>query len=266
MNWMRDFALRHAPLAERNIDFGAPAPMREQLVDLFFHLAGQSDNRIQDRTIYEICGLSLGVGLTANPYGGLVARVSRDIGRADWVLVYDLLSRLWLVFEPVGLSQAYRDGVNAILAANGVVWELDANGHLERVLPEPLRQRINAAIAELGREQFVASRALFENALNAFNSRPRRAREACGSAYDALESAAKVAYDLPNGTFGDVLGEVRRRGSLNEHVIRILRDLEILGHNTFRHGMVQDFNLTSPEVEFVFVVCAGAIPLFAREL
>lgn len=265
MNWMRDFARRHAPLAERNIDSDAPAPMREQLVDLFFHLAGQSDNRVQDRTIYEICGLSLGVGITANPFGGLVTRVSRDIGRADWVLVYDLISRLWPVFEPVGLGPAYRDGVNAILAANGVVWELDANGHLERVLPEPLRQRINAAIAELAHEQFAAARVLFENALDAFNSRPRRDREACRNAYDALESAAKVAYDVPNGTFGQVLDEVRRRGALNEYVIRILRDLEILGHNTFRHGMVEEFNLTSSEVEFVFAVCAGAIPLFVRE-
>jgi hypothetical protein len=62
---------------------------------------------------------------------------------------------------------------------------------------------------------------------------------------------------MPNSTFGQVLDEVRRRGALNENVLRLLRDLEIIRHNEFGHGNAQPFRLNAREVDFVYTSCAS---------
>lgn len=262
MNWLRDFSQNHAPAVERNVDNEAPRQMRIELVDFFFHLAGESNGRVQPRAIYEATGLMLGVGITANPYGGYPDRVARDIGNAEWIRVYDWISRIQREFSRAELAAEFRDGVNTILAAHGVVWELDDDGRWRRVLPEPLRQQIGAAIATLERAELTPARELFNTASEAFNARPRRDRDACANAFDALESVAKIVYTIPHGTLGQVLDEVRRRGTLNENVQRLLRDLEIIRHNEFGHGNARPFRLNGREVDFVYTTCAAAILLF----
>ena len=261
MRWIRAFSQRHAPAPERNVE-GAPHQLRSELVDFFFHLANESDGRLQPRTIYEATGLMLGAGLTANPYGGYPTRVLRDIGNAEWTRVYDWISRLWPEFDGVQLSDQFIDGVNTVLAAHGIVWELDEHAQWRRVLPEPLRQQVASAFVALEQPDFEPSRQLFNAATEAFNARPRRDRDACSNAFDALESVAKVTYAMPTATFGQVLNEVRQRGILNEHVQRLLRDVELVRHNNFGHGMAAPFSLTDAEVDFVYTVCAAAIPLF----
>jgi hypothetical protein len=236
--------------------------MRQELVDFIFHLVGQSAGQVQERRIYEVTGLMLGAGITANPYGGYLARVSRDVGAADWARVYDWISRFWPEFEQVGLHVLFREGVNTIFAANGVVWDLNEAGHLERVLAEPLHQQVNAVNAMFIDARFAAARQTFELAAEAFNDRPRRDRDACANAYDALESAAKIAFNMPRATFGEVLNAVGPRGDLSPQAIRLLRAIEVFGHTTFRHGGVEPFALSSAEVDFVYTACAGAILVF----
>jgi hypothetical protein len=260
----RDFANRHIEPVERNIDNDAPVAMRQELVDLVFDLIGRSAGQIRERRIYEITGLMLGVGVTPNPYGGELARVSRDLGAANWPRVYDWVSRLWSEFERAGLHVLYREGVNTILAANGVVWDLDEAGHLERMLPDPLRQQVNVVNAVLDDERFAAARQTFELATQAFNDRPRRDRDACANAYDALESAAKIALDMPRATFGEVLNTVGHDGDVTPQAVRLLRAIEVFGHNTFRHGGVEPFALTASEVDFVYTACVAAILVFAH--
>jgi len=250
------------PRVDRNIDDDAPGPMRQELIDLVFHLVGQSGGRLHDRRIYEVTGLMFGAGITANPNGGYVARVSRDVGAANWSRVYDWVSRLWTEFEQVGLQFSYREGVNAILGANGVAWELDESGHLRRILPGPLRQGVDALNAALGDARFAAARQTFDLATEAFNGRPRRDRDACANAYDALESAAKIAVAMPRATLGEVLNTVGSRGDVSAQAVRILRAIEVFGHNTFRHGGVEPFALASAEVDFVYTTCAAAILVF----
>lgn len=264
MHWIRDFSQQHAPPRERNVDNDAPYEMRTELVDFFFYLAEQSEARVQPSALYEATGLMLGAGITANPYGGYRARVARDIGRTDWSRVYDWISRLWREFEPAGLTELFREGVNTILAAHGIVWELDDAAHWERVLPEPLRQQVAAAIADLSQQEFAPARELFNAGTEAFNARPRRDRDACSNAFDALESVAKITHVMPNATFGQVLEEVRRRGIMNEPVQRLLRDLEVVRHNNFGHGMAEPFRINGAEVDFVYTVCAAGILLFTR--
>jgi len=269
VSWLRDFSQRHVAPVERNIDNDAPGALRNELVDLFFDLAersfrGEGVAQIQPGAIHDITGLMLGVGIAGQPYGGYKVRVARDIGNAPWPRVYDWISRLWPEYERAGFGVPFREGVNTVLAANGVVWDLNETGHLERVLAEPLRQQVNAASTALAAPEFAAAREVFELALQAFNDRPRRDRDACANAYDALESAAKIRHNMPAATFGQVLDGVRQRGALSESVVRLLRATEVFGHNTFRHGMVDPFALSAAEVDFVFTNCAGAILVFAR--
>jgi hypothetical protein len=228
---------------ERNVDNDAPREMRGELVDFFFRLANDSDGQIQPRAIYEVTGLMLGVGLTANPYGGYPARVSRDIGGADWWRVYDWISRLWQEFERVRLADQFREGVNVVLAAHGIVWELDDAGHWQRILAEPLRRQVAVGIAALAADEFAPALELFNAATDAFNARPRRDRDACVNIYDALESVAKIVFRMPNATFGQVLDRVRERGIISEPIQRLLRDVEVMRHNAFGHGMAEPIRL-----------------------
>src|ERR1035437_7835603 len=112
MHWIRQFSQQHAPARERNVDNVAPYEMRSELVDFFFQLANESDGQLQPRVIYEATGLMLGAGVTANSYGGYAVRVLRDIGRADWLRVFDWISRLWTEFDRAGLGELFRIGVN----------------------------------------------------------------------------------------------------------------------------------------------------------
>ena len=196
MNWLRDFSQVHAPAVERNVDNDAPRAMRDELVGFFFSLAEESNGQVQPRAIYETTGLMLGAGLTANPFGGYPTRVSKDIGNAEWPRVYDWISRLQRDFERAGLGPQFRNGVNVVLAAHAVIWELDDDGRWQRVLPEPLREQVQVAIAALGQEQLAPARELFTTASEAFNARPRRDRDACSNAFDAIESVAKITYGM----------------------------------------------------------------------
>lgn len=111
---------------------------------------------------------------------------------------------------------------------------------------------------------FEGARQTFELALQAFNDRPRRDRDACGNAYDALESAAKTNLNLPDATFEQVLDTLLRQAALNEATVRLLRAVEVFGHNTFRHGRIEPFSFNPAEVDFVFTTCVAGILIFAR--
>lgn len=67
---------------------------------------------------------------------------------------------------------------------------------MERILHEPLRQQVNAVNAMIIDPRFAAARQTFELATKAFNDRPRRDRITCANTYDALESAAKIAFNI----------------------------------------------------------------------
>jgi hypothetical protein len=121
-----------------------------------------------------------------------------------------------------------------------------------------------SAAALLAAPEFEGARQTFELALQAFNDRPRRDRDACANAYDALESAAKARHNMPDATFGEVLNAVNRQGVLNEPTVRLLRSIEVFGHNTLRHGRIEAFRFSSAEVDFVFTTCVAAILVFSR--
>lgn len=265
MGWIRDFSASEGFFGRpRNIDNDAPRPLRHQLIDLVFHIVDQST---RDPThMYQLIAQSLGMSASAHPYGGPRYAAGREIGRADWQSVYDLIIRLWPEFDRVGFGEIYREGVNRILAAHGIVWDLDETGHLVRILPPAVRRQVDTAIAELSAPCFESSLTLFNAARDAYDGRPRRDRDACANIFDAMESVAKIIYEMPNATFGDILNQARRNSSLQCYVIRTLESIYGLANNTFRHGMVVDFNLSPSEVDFVYLSCIGGILLFARHI
>jgi hypothetical protein len=67
----------------RNIDNDAPEPMRQELVDLIFHLVEQHFPPLSDDRLYRIVCQSLGVKTSGQPYAGYRHAVGRDIAGVD---------------------------------------------------------------------------------------------------------------------------------------------------------------------------------------
>lgn len=188
----------------------------------------------------------------------------------DWRLVYDLVCRLTAEFPPYGgvscertALEVYIQGVNALLAANGIVWELREDGLLHRVVPLAMEELFECVAQELRRPEFEAARGQLDHAVQAYDARPRRDRDACANAYDAMESVAKVVFGLPNGTLGNVLSGPATR-ELDRWTIASLHSLEVLRNNKFGHGTVVPFDLRSAEVDYVYSSCLSGVLLFTN--
>lgn len=247
MNWIRDFSLNegHNPPGRTVED--APAGMRQEFIDLVFGIVEQNQHVIAERQLQRIIGQSLGVGIAGEPYGGFRYAAGRDIGRAEWNRVYDLIARLWPEFDRAGLAVQYREGVNRILAAYGCAWDLSAQGRLERVLPGVAQGMVAAAFAELTHPAAAPALQLFNAARDAYDDRPRRDRDACSNVFDAMESVAKMKYQRPNDTFGQVKNYIEANNLLRAEIIPMLTALNQLRNGNFGHGMVVQFNLLSIE-------------------
>ena len=271
MNWVRDFSNQegHLPPARNTED--APQPMRQELIDLFFALAEQNPGTVPEERIHRIIGQSLGAGIASQPYGGFRYAAGRDIGRAEWPRVYDLIPRLTPEFDRVGLGVEFREGVNRILAAHGSAWDIGEDGRLHRVLPAAARAMVQVAFAELSDARYIPSLALFEAARAAYDERPQRPRDACSNIFDSLESVAKIRHNLPRSTFGKVLANIEQEQQarppqptegLRADTLEILRRLNDLRNHHFGHSVA--FELTGAEIDFTFLTCVGGILMFVR--
>ncbi len=248
----------------RNIDYDAPTAMRHELIDLFFHLAEHNSPPLSEDRLYRIISQSLGIGTSGQPYGGFRYASGRDLARAEWPSVYDLICRLWPEFERAGIAREYCQGVNRILSGNRVVWELDREGRLHRVLPSPVQAFLAATIAELSDPRFAPALELLRAAMDAFDDRPRRDRDACSNIFDCMESVAKEVFNMPTTTFGNILRNLRQSHALRGEIIGVLEAINTLRNRKFGHGMTITFDLSPVEVDFTFVTCLGGILLFAR--
>lgn len=246
---------------ERTVDSDAPREFRNELVDLVFSLA---DSPVSEGHFYRLMTQNIGASVAGNPYGGYRYAIGRDLGRADWVRVYDLLPRLADEFRKAGLVEKFRSNLNRILACNAIAWDMNEEGKLVRVLPEEAATSVRAAVRELARPEFEAAHRLLLDAIDAYNAQPQRPRDACANAFDAIESAGKVVAQVPSGTFGDVLKELQKGQALSPETLRMLEALNTMRHNHFGHGMNEPFSLSTHEVDFVYVSCIAAAILFAR--
>lgn len=265
MTYFRDFSSSEEIKPKvRDIDSDAPLGMRHELTDLDFHLVEYNSPPLSEERMYRIISQSLGKRTSGQPYGGFRYAAGRDLAEADWPRVYDLICRLWLEFVQAGVTEQYRQGVNRILSGNGVIWELSQEGRLERVLPAPAQTMLMCAIANLSIPRFSPALALFNAARDAFDDRPRRDRDACSNIFDCMESVAKEVFNRPDDTFGSVLKHVREIKALKSEVISVLEGINTLRNRKFGHGMTEPFDLSSGEVDFVYLTCIGAILLFTR--
>lgn len=265
MTW-REFSLSdNFPPPERTVDSDAPTSLRNELVDVLFSLADSTHGKLTPRDVYEIVCGCLGEIPSANPTGGFRRESCVElISTNDWRRVYDVILRFVHEFTRRSQSGPYREAVNRILAANHVVWELDEAGRLVRVAPPPLQSQIRAVIEELSDPRFASALELLNLARDAYDDRPRRDRDACTNAFDAMEATAKVVYGLQDGTFGDALKEAQRRNHLHRFVLSQLQQLNALRNDQLGHGTTDPFALSAAEVDFVFFTCVAGIWLFAR--
>jgi hypothetical protein len=194
-------------------------------VDLVFSLSEHNNEEIPPEHIYRVICQSLGIEASGNPYSGYRYAAGRDVNRVEWPRFYDLISRLWPDFDRHGFGHQFREGVNRILAAHAVAWELGDDGDLNRVLPAAAQAQVTAAFAQLNDPRYAPALALFNAAMDAYDDRPRRDRDACTNIFDALESVAKIKYVRPNSTFGQVNNHAQQHGLLRQEVIDAFKAL-----------------------------------------
>lgn len=248
----------------RNIDSDAPAGMRQELIDLIFHITEHNSPPLSDERMQRVICQSLGVSASGKPHAGFRHAAGRDLRDAGWQRVFDLICRLWPEFESAGLAEKYQQDVNSILAANGVVWELTEQGRLQRHLPTPVLTLVAAAITDLRAPRFAPALTLLNDARDAFDDRPRRDRDACTNIFDSMESVAKTVFTMPASTFGPVLSHIRHKNALQGEIIAVLEAINTLRNRKFGHGMTAPFDLSSGEVDFTYLTCIGAILLFVK--
>lgn len=249
------------PVPQHRIDNDASSQMRTELLNSVFALADDAVGP-SERTLYNAITGTLGIVAAVEPYGGLPRRASEHLNRADWPRVFDIILRLAPEFTRRGRLGEYRHSVNTVLAAHGIVWDLGEDGRLVRVVPAEAANQIATTIWELADPQFQAARELLATAQGAFNAIPRRDRDACANAFDALESVGRTRFG--GATFADVLGNIRARGGINQFTLRILNSIEVVRHNHFGHGGQVAFSLSPSEVDFVYVTCIAGISLLLR--
>jgi hypothetical protein len=194
--------------------------MRQEVLAAIYDLLPQSGPALTEQQIYYGIEQMLGVQAAGNPMAGWRQRLGRDLGNAEWVRIYDVIGWTWSQFQRAGLQEVFRENINRVLAAHGVVWELEGDGRLHRVLPVAGQAQVAAAFAELTAPQYAPALALANAAGEAYDARPRRDRDACRNIFDAMESVAKEKYGMPNSTFGQVVGHIRQAGGMNEQVKR----------------------------------------------
>jgi len=267
MGGIRNFAGEQEPgPAIRNVDGEMPDGMRQEILAATYNLLPLPGGGLalpEDQLYYGIEQM-LGVEAAANPHGGMRQRLGRDLARAPWPRIYDVVSWLWAQFGRAGLQEVFRQEANRILAAYGSAWELREDGHLVRVLPLEVQNQVIAAIAELADPRFAAAAALFNAAGAAYDERPRRDREACANIFDALESVAKVKYNRPDDTFGQVKNYIEQNHLVNQEIVSIFTSLNHIRNQHFGHGMAVAFGLSSAEVDFAYLSCIASILLLTR--
>ena len=250
----------------RNVE-GAPDALRVEFVDISFQIAERAETMNDEPTpdtLYLAIVQTLGIlNPAAAPANGFRLRIQQYLLEAAWPRFYDVVLRVWASLLRRDRDR-YRTNVNAALAGHGVVWHLTDRGRFERVLPAPIAEGIQATIDELRRPEYAAARQLFTAATDAFNAIPRRDRDAAANAFDAMESAAKIRLNVPNGTLHDALQAARRQHLLSEEALQVIDRINILRHRHLGHGMAAPFNLGPNEVDFAYVTCAAGARLFAR--
>lgn len=265
MGGTRNFAEQegHVPPL-RNIDNDAPAPMRQELLAVIYDLLPLSRPAITEEQIYYGVEQMLGEEARGNPMAGWRQRLGRDLGNAQWTRIYDVIGWSWSQFQRAGLQEGFRQNINRVLAAHAVVWDLGEDGRLHRVLPAAANAQIVNAFADLNVPQYGPALALFNLARTAYDDRPRRDRDTCTNIFDAMESVAKIRYNRPDDTFGQVKNHIEQNHLLHAEIISTLTALNRVRNSNFGHGMAAPFELTGAEVDFTYLACIGAILLLTR--
>lgn len=105
----------------RNVE-DAPDGLRHEFIDLAFHVLERAMD-VDERRLHQIIVQTLGGFPSGQPYGGPRRECSREISRAQWPRVFDLICRLWIEL-PGPLRDEYRTGVNRILAGRSMTFTL----------------------------------------------------------------------------------------------------------------------------------------------
>ena len=117
------------------------------------------------RRLYDIVAQSLGVAPSGQPYAGFRNVSGRDLSKADWQRVYDVICRFVARSHQWDLQAEYRAAVNRIIVSYRIAWDLGEDGQLHRLLPPVAQSQIEAAFRELSRPEFRSGAAIVPQSL-----------------------------------------------------------------------------------------------------
>lgn len=258
------FSLRHGIEAAPEQPIFDDAPPRLRFFALEFLKKNFYDHVARELVARILCTPKL---LTLDIHGPRSWGLLREsIEECKWWDLYNLLEGIYVDLEhnASGRPTSFVEEVNAVFGEESIGWRMAANGHLERQLPKIASVEEEAAFRELQAPRFAAALGHMESSRGAYNARPRRDREVCSEAFDALESVAKEEFSLPTGTFGDAIKAARSNGTVSQETLSILEKIYALGNNHFRHGLTEPFALKASEVDFFYLSCVGAILMLVR--
>jgi len=238
--------------------------MRQELLAVAYDLLPYCGGVFTEAHLYYGTEQMLGQQAAGNPIAGWRQRLGRDLAQSEWSRIYDVICWMWQRFQDVGVQELFRQNINHVLAAYGVVWEIGQDGNMHRILPIAAQAQVVAALAELGDARYAPARALFVAAKGAYDDRPRRDRDACSNVFDGLESVAKITFNRPDDTFGRVKNHIEQNNLLRPEIVGAFTALNQMRNSHFGHGMVVHFNLSDAEVDFVYLTCIASILLLTR--
>lgn len=218
------------------------------------------------------------VGIVARVLSNQTLLIAGLSGNRLWVRIQPLIDRcrsreIYNMLEEIysglpnmspGTQPHYVEELNQVLSDEGIGWEMDAQGHIQRLLPTAIEEEAENLFRELQATKWSTALGHLKASRKAYNSRPSRDREVCSEAFDALESVGKEVFSMPTATLGDVIKAARAKEIFAPETLAILEKIYALASNNFRHGMTQPFSLSAPEVDFVYVSCMAGILLFVR--
>jgi hypothetical protein len=107
-------------------------------------------------------------------------------------------------------------------------------------------------------EVSVSARTIFVAGSDAYDDRPRRDRNACSNAFDAMEPAAKIKNDLLHATSGQTGAAIEPTVSHADTIALLLLNRH------YGQGMTAPVVLSPHEVDLIYLGCVGGGILLTR--
>jgi len=172
----RRFSLRQGIEAEPEQPILEDAPKRLRFFVLQFLKNNFYDHVAVELVARVLCQPALLTSNLRNP--DVWANIQPRIDQCEWWEIYNLLEGIYVELPSMssGTQPHFVESLNRVLSEESIAWKMDAQGHLQRLLPAPIQAEIEILFQELQAPKWSTALDHFKTARAAYNARPRRDR------------------------------------------------------------------------------------------